>query len=224
MKVLTLRITISTKDHIKDGAVNRIKQWALKKCKHAYIVVEPSPTGRRHLHAAVCLKAPAEGNDVVGYLWKIVKEYHPDAVRKVAMNKHVMYDHKWYDEYLRKEGSVEVVLDSYNKDEVARCFPTAEEQQQLMDHVVEATTDAPKDPYYDQLCRDWTEYDEDDTSYESAVKYLKYAMFAARTIRVISDQRRVCQTAWALWHYRNRRIEVDAGDKAYCNALTASGY
>lgn len=222
MKLSAFRITISTKDDVKDAVVNRVKAWALKKCLYGYIVVEHAPGGRKHLHAAVCLRTPAEGNDVIGYLWTIVREYHPDAIRRVAMNKHVMYDHGWYDEYLKKDQNVQVIWDNYPKDEVAKFFPTEQEQEQLMSRVVESSTDAPKDPRYARLCREWTEYEPVDVSYEAAVRFLKYVMFAAKTETVISDHRRMCQTAWALWHYRSGRIEVDSGDRAYCNQLTAN--
>lgn len=211
-------ITISTKDDIKDAVVNRVVQWAKKKCSNAHIVVEHAPGGRRHLHAAVDVTEAAEGNDIIGYLWRIVKEHHPDSQRRHAMNKHVMYDHRWYEQYLKKDEHVEVVYSKYDKAEVESHFPSAATQDALMEHVVQATADTQSvaDPFIDKLCIDWGEYESEDASFDSAIKFLKHSMYVARTMRCIQDPRRMGQLANTMWHYRNKRVVVDAKDREHC--------
>ena len=220
MKVSALRITVSVPGDLSEVCSRAIVQWAQKKCLYAHIVCETGANAKRHLHAAVVLKVPAEGNNVVGYLWKIVQQYHPTAIRRVAMNKHVMYDHAWYDEYLTKEKHVEVLYSQYDRQEVSRHFPTIAQQEELMSHVLEGTTDKPADPYMERLEREWIEYEPNDSEYTDACRFLNYIMFVARTERCISDDRRFNQVAWTLYKYRNKRLEVDAESINYGNRMT----
>ena len=220
MKFCTFRITISVPGDLDTECSDRIVNWCRKQCRHAYVVCEQGASAKRHLHAAICLKTPAEGNNVIGYLWKIVQDHHPKAIRKFAMNKHVMYDHSWYDEYLRKEDHCEVLYAKYDRDEVTSYFPADAEQEILRTHVLEGTNDKPADPYMDRLEREWIEYDPHDAEYESAGRFLNYIMFVARTERCISDNRRFNQVAWTLYKYRNRRLQVDADFVNYGQTMT----
>lgn len=217
MKLSTFRLTVSVPDHISDTVISRIASWCSKKCVYYHVVTEYGTSGKKHLHAAVVLKVPAEGNNVLGYLWKIVQDCHPTAVRRHAMNKHVMYDHVWYDEYLRKESGVTVVASKYDRDEVAKYWPTSEEQDALMNHVVDATTDEDKDKFFGALERAWLEYNSDPTecTFLNAVTFLKYRMNVERTMNVISDPRRMNQIAWALYQYRGKIIAPDVVNTRY---------
>lgn len=217
MKLSTFRITVSVPDHLCDTAISRIATWVSKKCVYYHVVTEHGTSGKKHLHAAIVLKTPAEGNNVLGYWWKIVQEFHPTAIRRYAMDKKVMYDHVWYDDYLRKEDAVVVVASKYTRDEVAKYFPSETEQESLMNHVVEGTSDDDKDKYFGALERTWIEYNPnvEEVTFLNAVSFLKYRMNVERTMNVISDPRRLNQTAWALYQYRARIITPDVINTRY---------
>lgn len=211
MKLNTFRLTISVPGDLDDEVVKRVVSYCEKKCHYAYVVVEHGANVRRHLHAAVCLKVPMEGNNLLGYMWKIVQAHHPDALRRRAVNKHVMYDHAWYDEYLRKESDVEVHYAKYDKDGVAAYFPSEEAQTELMSVVEGAEPARIADKYYDRLEREWIEYSPDGSTFRNAVEFLNHIMFVARTERCIADTRRFSQVAYCLFRYRNKIANADAG-------------
>lgn len=209
MKLHTFRVTISVPTDVSDSTVQAVKTYVAKKCHYAYIVCERGTTGKRHLHALVCLKSPMEGNDLIGNFWKhYVQPFHSDAIRKHAMNIHVQYDHTWYDEYLNKEQQKEVIWDDYDRDEVAKFFPTDEEQERLMQAVVTGRSDnGVGDPYIDRLVNQWTEYDPSGSDYEDAGRYINYRMYVARDITCIRDVRRLSQLCWTMYCYRNKRVD-----------------
>lgn len=215
MKFKTFRFTVSVPGDLDRECESKIVSYIQKKSKHAYVVAEYGANIKRHLHAAVCWGVESEGDAIAGYMWKIVKEYHPNAIRKVAVNKHVMVDHQWYDQYLLKEEAKEVLLDTYDKDEVDEHFPTEEQQEALMEHVTEGTNDKPVDGYFSRMEEKWIAHSPDDSSWESSVRFLKHSMFVSRTERCIADTRRFNQVAWTLFCYRNKRVELDDVDKSY---------
>lgn len=222
MKLQSFRVTVSVKGDLSKEAETKILTYLRKKTLYAFVVAEHGGSAKRHLHAAVVMKEAMEGNDLVGYIWKLVQPVHPDSIRKYAVKKNAMVNHDWYDEYLRKETGVEVLYDKYDRDAVAGFFPTDAEQQLLMDHVVADTNDKPADPYFDRLEKEWTEYDPHESDYESAARFLNYIMFVARTERCISDTRRFNQIAWTLYKYRNKRLDVDVDTKNYGNQMTGN--
>lgn len=215
MKFATFRVTVSVPGDLDKECESKLVTYFKKKARYAYVVIEHGANVKRHMHAAVCMKEAMEGNNLIGYMWKIVHEYHPSAIRKVAMNKHVMVDHQWYDDYLKKESGVEVLFNNYDRDAIDDYFPTEEEQEALMAHVTEGTTDKPVDAYYSRMEERWIAKFPDDSSWESSVRFLKDAMFVSRTERCISDTRRFNQVAWTLFCYRNKRVELDEVDKEY---------
>lgn len=215
MKFVTFRVTVSVPGDLSKECETKIVSYFKKKALYAYVVIEYGASVKRHLHAAVCMKEPMEGNNLIGYMWKIVKEHHPSANRKYAMNKHVMVDNAWYNDYLKKEVGVEVIYDNYDKDAIEEHFPTEEEQEALMAHVTEGTTDKPVDGYYSRMEEKWIAFSPDDHSWESAIRFLQDAMFVTRTERVISDTRRFNQVAWSLFCYRTKRVSLDEVHRQY---------
>lgn len=222
MKLRTFRITLSPKESIDHNCEVAIINYIQKKASFYHVVAEYGTSGKRHLHAAVCWKVPSEANDITGYMWDIVKKYHPTSLRKVAVNKHAMVDHAWYDSYLVKEKDVVVLATKYDRDRVAECFPSESEQEALMNHVVEGTTEKVADPRMARLCKEWTDYAPNASTYEDAGRFLNYIMYAAKTEPVILDHRRVCQLGWSLYKYRNSIIDVEAEYVRYGNQLTGN--
>jgi len=120
----------------------------------------------------------------------------------------VQYNHDWYNEYLRKDSDTSILWDKYEIEEYNKYFPTLQQQEELVAASASKkslTADA-KDPRFAALEARWEEYSTEVT-YESAVKFLKYTMNVERSIQVIVDPRRLCQTAWALYEYRGRIVE-----------------
>lgn len=53
----------------------------------------------------------------------------------------------------------------------------------------------------------WINRFPEDSSYESAIRYLKERMFVLRDMEPISDPTKLRQTAFTLYGYRNKSIE-----------------
>jgi hypothetical protein len=132
----------------------------------------------------------------------------------------VQYDHDWYDCYLRKADDTNILWDSYGKDDYTKFFPTQEEQEELVlakETKTMAAKDT-KDPRFTRYLQAWTEYSTDE-SYESAIKWFKYAMYVEQSMQVIFDKRRLCQLAYALHEMRTKTIEPCAEEKRYGNQM-----
>jgi len=210
LKLFAWWITISVPGDISDESVDLITRYFKKKARYVYCVIEHGSTVRKHLHAAVVLRNPSTKGDLDGNFWKqYVKPFHPGADRNIAVTRgvHAMHSHEQYDNYLRKEEDVIVLLDQYDRDEVAKFFPTAEQQEQLMQAVVTGRSAGTiGDAYFHKLVQRWIEYSRDDTSIDAA-RYLYYRMFVARDMTCIRDNRRLCQLAWTMHCYRTQRTE-----------------
>ena len=161
------------------------------------------------MHAAVCFKHSIEKKHFEETIWEKVIKYHPSSIKRVALKSVVQYDHDWHDDYLQKTEDKQVLWDSDAKDDYAKFFPTPEEQSDLVAAKESQTVSAKdtKDPRFTRYLQEWTAYSTDDT-YESAVKWFKYAMYVERSMQVIYDKRRLCQIAFALHEMRTHSIEL----------------
>lgn len=227
MKLFTWRLTVSVKGDLLKECEKKVLAYLTKRCRFVYAVAERGSSNRRHMHAAICFKQEIDRHHLIGYIWKMVQEYHADSLRRHAVNLHAMYDNTWHSEYLQKENDCEVLYNNYDPEKIAEYFPTQSEQEELMLHVVDGTDDRVADPYIDKLVNQWTEHDPNErverVTYERACRYLKYCMFDARTMRCISDNRRFCQLAWTMFQYRTRRTEIDVAELNYGNIQTGNG-
>ena len=208
MKLNCFIVTVSTKDDVSAAVSEALVRYIQKKCYYAYAVAERDSKGVRHLHAAITMKVSTEKNDLVGYFWKLVQPHHPDSIRKYAIDVHAQHDHRWYDEYLKKQVDVEVLYDKYDAVEVAKFFPTDGQQEELMQAVVTGrSAGSVGDKYIDDLVKQWTEYDPTGSDYEDAGKFINYRMYVARDMTCIRDVRRLSQLCWTMFCYRTHRIE-----------------
>ena len=55
--------------------------------------------------------------------------------------------------------------------------------------------------------RRWIDRFPDDSSYESAIQYLKHRMYVLEDMIIIQDKRRLNQLAYSLYEYRNQIID-----------------
>lgn len=205
MKLFTWLITVSTKEDLDRSSADEIVSYLKKKCRYGYVVLEFS--SKWHLHAAVCFKGPIEKKHFEETIWSKVERTHPTSIKRVALKSTVQYNHGWIDEYLQKDVQKVILWHSYDPEEYAKYFPTQEEQDDLR-HALEArapvATEA-KDPRFARLEQGWIEYSSTVT-YIDALKYLEYSMYQERSMPVITDQRRLHQTAWCLYKYRSRDL------------------
>lgn len=193
-------VTVSPKEDITKECQDRcVKE--LKKYSDAYCVLERGASGKLHLHAACCATTSKETKHWKEQWVAIMIKYHPDSNKKKGVDVRVMYDHRWYDEYLKKEQGVQVIYDKYNCENVGACFPTEEDQTKLQTISHKCVTG---DKHMAEHEERWIDYSPDDSSYESAVEYFKWRMNYQRDMQVIRDKRHLCNFAYALYEYRNK--------------------
>lgn len=138
LPIYTYKLTVSPKGDISQDCIKALCRGIEDTCKYYYVCTEHGKSGQLHLHAALVLERPQPKKHLRNNIaQRAVKPYHnpttDGTILSVAVNMHVMYDHGWYDEYLRKEEDVEVCLEHYERDEVTKYFPTVEQQQQLQE-------------------------------------------------------------------------------------------
>lgn len=200
IKIWTFMVTVSPKDDISSECQERCVQ-ELKKYLSAYAVLERGSSGKLHFHAACCAATCKETKHWKEQWVNIMMKYHPDSNSKKGVDVRVMYDHRWYNEYLRKEQDVYVVYDKYNIDCVTEYFPSQEIQTELQTISSKCCVG---DDYMVKLEARWIEYSPDGASYEDAVEFLKWRMNCQRDMQVITDKRRLCNLAFALYEFRNK--------------------
>jgi len=207
MKFHTWLITLSPREDIDRTCAEEVVKYLKCKCRYGYVVLEHA--AKWHLHAAVCFKSPIEKKHFEATIWSKIEKFHSSSIKRIALKSTVQFNHDWHTQYLQKDSNRIVIWNKYDIDDYSKFFPTEEEQVELQ---LAKDAKAPMaaesvDPYYARLEREWEEYSPE-VSYEEAVKFLQYSMYVSRTARVISDQRRLHQTAFALFKYRAHDISL----------------
>lgn len=213
-KYHTYLITLSVPGDIDRECYSDTVQYLCKKCSNIFAVIEMS--NKLHFHATVCFRRPIAVKHIKETLWDIVKKYHPDAVRKHAIDVHVQYNHTWKDSYLIKDDSRKVLVDRYNHEEVSAFFPTAEQQSALIRVTETRVGDHALEPFWQKLLTGWTDHT-CVTTYESALEYLRYRMYVTYESRIIRDPRTLCQMADVLRRLRTKDISPSAEDIRWYN-------
>ena len=130
---------------------------------------------------------------------------------------------EWYETYLRKEDDCEDV-DTDNFD--AESFRVALPDQTTQNALQDAQRRKPIGAYWIDHEKRWIERFPDNSSYESAIRYLKERMYDLRDMEPISNLKKLRDIAYTLYAYRNKSIEPDFGDIAhivdmrYCMSLS----
>jgi len=217
-RITTFNITLSPISDVTDETIKQFKCY-LKKQLYAYGVSEIGTNGKKHLHAVFVTKMPQEKRNIQSYWAKIMMRDYPGSQGRYACVVVTVYDHKWYDDYLRKGG--EVIIDNYDRDAVSGYFPTESEQAGLIGAKIESLGEA-KSSFFQRLRTDWVLAYENDSSYESAVRFLKQQMYIEESISIIADKRRFCQIAFALYEYRNGIVEPNVEERNYAARMTGN--
>lgn len=220
LRLQTYLITLSPKEDVTQDTIDQIVTYAKKKCLYAFVVVEYGTNGKKHLHACVVTQLPQQRRNIQDY-WaaKMVKQY-PGSIGRYACKVTNQYDHKWYDEYLRKGG--EIVFDKYDRDLVTNYFPSKEQQQQLIE--CKRGADSVRVHIAFELVDDWKEKDPSDSSYESAIRYLHHCMFIDRKPPIYIDDRKKQDMAWFMYRCRNDIMDPSADDKNYAARKTGNSF
>ena len=117
----------------------------------------------------------------------------------MAVKVQVCPGHKWYDEYLKKEQDVTVLLDNYEREEVSEYFPEQAVQEALMaTHKHKGIACA----WLEQDVNTWSESTFENTP-EGALMYLNHRMYVVKNMIPIADPRKITEKSLMYWKYRN---------------------
>lgn len=206
-------LTISPREPVTEELQKSIVSYVKLQCQYSYVVTETGKSGKLHLHALLVFATHREKKKLQENINNriVQKNGHPTAKNGLATLVTCQHDHKWYDEYLRKEESVHVLFDNYHRELVTPYFPEPEVQAYLQTH---CRTGGPVDKHMAEHKRRWIEFSADG-SYESAIKYLKTRMYVLEDMVIIQDKRRLTQLAYALYEYRNQIVDMNAEENAH---------
>lgn len=214
----TFLLTVSPKEPVTVECQNAIRTYIMTHCTFFYVVLETGRSGKLHLHAVMVF----ETHKVKKKLQENINNRlvrpcgHPEAKNGIATKVQVCPGHKWYDEYLKKETGVKVIANHYDRDLVTAYFPTEEVQTVLQ---VLSRSRGNSDQLMAEHERQWAAFSLDST-YESCVRYLKDRMYVKRDLLVITDKRRFCQFAFALYEYRNQITEPTSYELSHFTTMT----
>lgn len=217
LRTQTFLITLSPKTDIDDCTVDVFVKYIKKKTLYAFCVTELGNNGKKHLHCCAVWQMPVEKRNIFDYWSKKMVQWYPGSKGCFACKVTVQYDHKWYDEYLRKGG--DVVYDNYERDAVTRFFPDERVQARLIElkgHPELRTHIA------FQLCDEWLDKSPNDSSYESAISFLKHRMYVERKTPLFIDNRKLQQMCWFLYECRNELIDCTVDDRNYAGRMTGN--
>lgn len=206
-------ITISVKEDIDEQAVSKLKNWAVKKALYSYAVLE-NETSKRHFHACVFCLDPQNPKSIRDTLWKLIKPFHPTSIGRFAVHIQACPGRKWIDEYLQKESSREIVINSLpaDLDDLEEYFPD-ETTQELLKKKSEKHENNVVDLFYANHEVHYKEFLHEKSwvsSIETALQYFQNRMYVKKDMRVIEDQRRLFQKAICLYRYASEDDSVSA--------------
>lgn len=194
-------LTVSVKGDLSKDSEDKIVKWIRKNALMFYAVAETGESGRRHLHACLVFKDPRDPKQLKDNVWhRFVKDHHPDSLPRIAVKVQACPGNKWYDEYLKKEKDVDVLLDNWNREEAEDYFPTEQTQQALR---TLASRKGEACPWLTEDVLNWEQSTFENTP-EGAGMYLKHRMYVARNMVPIGDPKKLAEKAVVYWNYRNR--------------------
>lgn len=209
----TFIVTISPKSDVNPECEKALLKWSGKNSDYCYVVAERGKSGKRHIHMALAFNEKRCKQRMQEDLWKFkVKKWHGDSIGKYAVVVTNMYNHDWYDSYLRKEEGVEILLDNYDRELVGRLFPTVEQQQLFLELKGKRIVDSVLHNH--QISWEETDFP---VSVGGALDYLRDRMFVKKDMMVILDERRLRQLALALYRYRASDISRSQEDDEWLN-------
>lgn len=157
----------------------------------------------RHMHALFVYKTPRDPRKIKDNVWnRFVKLHHADAIARHAVKVQVCPGPKWYDEYLQKESTREVISNTWIPEDAEEFYPTVQIQEALM---AKAKLGSVACPWLDEDIITWTASTYENTPV-GALQYLKDRMFIKKNLVPISDKRKLTEKSLLYWEYRNQVI------------------
>ena len=225
-------LTIRPRAGITDDTIQAVKNWLLKQ-DYSVAVTEMSNEAR-HLHAQVWLNEGRTKDDVAKAVKRIcertISDWDATQSKVLRGGIRVAYS-DWYLEYLvdnQEKGEVEESNIIVNKppDKTERFYPSQEEQDAVKS-IANATD--PRFQSMETACKAYLETNQLDVTSRNVAVWLCYAMFQARTIKVIINQRDRTSLCKALYAYISqssdtslfleRTLEEKKLDKKFENTL-----
>ena len=201
-------LTISPKTDVTLDCQNAIIKYVKRNTHMHYLVAENGESGKRHLHAILIYKHPKLKAKLHENLWdRQVKPFHSGdgSIGKHAVKLCACPGNRWYDEYLKKEATAEVLSDNYEPEEALSFMPTQAEQEILVAAGKRAS--GPAAAWLEQDIVTWTA-STFENSPEGALCYLKERMFVKKDMIPLQDLRKRTERAHMYWEYRNGIVTV----------------
>ena len=196
-------LTIRPRLGITDTTIEAFKSW-LTKQSYSVGVIEMADEAR-HLHAQIWLDEGRTKDDVAKQVKRICERTIGDwdsAQSKVLRGGIRIAYSDWYLEYLvdnEEKGCVEIdhIIVNNPPDKTERYYPSEEEQEQVK--AVAQSAD-PRFLKMEQECNKYLEIHNKDLTIKNVARWLAYAMFDERSMKVLIQQRdrtAVCKTLFA---------------------------
>lgn len=217
LRFRTFLITLSPKQDVTEHTIKEFVNYLKKKTIYSYVVSEVGTNGKLHLHASAVWNVPVEKRNIFDYWSKKMVTQYEGSIGRYAVKVTVMYNHDWYDEYLRKGGTV--LYDNYDRDRIDQYFPTAEQQEHLQSLKGVSTQ---RTHLYDQLLAEWEDKDPSDTSYESAIRFMNHRQHVEKKQPYYVDTRRLQQLCWFLYKHRNQVVNETFEDREFAARITGN--
>jgi len=135
--IQSLKITLSFKTDVTKEMQNWIVGYLRRQTLYRYVVTELDKSGKVHLHACCIWNKETRGDNIKETIWNHgYLKYQKDQSLKMfkrgsgSIMINVMYDDKWYQEYLSKDPN-RVVLDNVwgEPDIIRQYYPSKEVQE-----------------------------------------------------------------------------------------------
>lgn len=214
------KVTISTKLDVSDQTINLLTKWCKKEAMH-HIVVEYGKSGVKHVHALVCCEFPKIKRNIADHIWKkYVRDCNEGGnVQKHAVRVDVLYDNKWYLEYLRKEDHHEVISTNYDPERESNYYPEGGVKEQLEEIQASYT----RNNFWTDLANEFKEWylgkhhnvRPDHYGVEHVHEFYHTKMLVDRTLPDVADDRRRRQNVKYLWMLINQITLPGFEDRKY---------
>lgn len=196
-------LTIRPRSGITDVTIEAFKNWLLKQT-YSVAVTEMTDEAR-HLHAQIWLDEGRTKDDVAKQVKRICERTIGDwdaAQSKVLRGGIRIAYSDWYLEYLvdnEEKGCVELdnIITNSPPDRTECYYPSEEEQEQVK--AISQSAD-PRFLKMEQECSKYLEINKKELTIKNVARWLAYAMFDERSMKVLVQQRdrtAICKTLFA---------------------------
>lgn len=131
-KIQAFKITLSFKTDVTKEMQKWLVGYLQQQTQYRYIVTELDKSGKVHLHACCIWNKETRGDNIKQTIWThgYLKYQKDQSNRKFSIMINVMYDDKWYQEYLSKDSNRVILENVWEQPEViGKYYPTKEIQE-----------------------------------------------------------------------------------------------